>query len=213
MTTIEPHSSEPPAWAQEVLTWLVPASSEESIPGDLLEEYRDTVLPSRGRWRANVWYVRQVGGFLFRLAWIFILVNASAIILRTVHDTFAPPDFSPHSFQWMSMLSSYTAIATFMLAGAYSGYRLEHVRAAGVTAMTAAALGHALGLSFDAAWFYAVIQHDPAKLNFFYVTGGWGEEIGMPIVITVLAAPLGLFGGFAGQLMRRLHGRRIAPRP
>ena len=83
MTVIDPplhDSSAPPSWAQELLTWLVPLSSEESIPGDLLEEYREAVRPSRGQWRANLWYLRQVAGFLCRLTWMFVVLNAAALI-------------------------------------------------------------------------------------------------------------------------------------
>ena len=117
-----PDSSAPPSWAQELLTWLVPRSSEESIPGDLLEEYREAVRPSRGPWRANLWYLRQVGGFLCRLTWMFVVFNAAAVILRTIFDTFAPPGFAPHSYQLRSSASTYSAVGTFLLAGSYAGY-------------------------------------------------------------------------------------------
>jgi hypothetical protein len=82
-----------------------------------------------------------------------------------------------------------------------------------LAAVTASAVGHALALGFDVVLFYAVIRNDPAKLNVFYVTGGWGESIGMPVIITTIAAPLGLLGGFCGEYASRLRGRRLASRP
>ena len=203
-------SSAPPSWAQELLTWLVPLSSEESIPGDLLEEYREAVRPSRSQWHANFWYLRQVAGFLFRLAWMFVVLNAAALILRTIVDTFAPPGFGPHSYQLRSSASTYAAVGTFLVAGIYAGYRMGRANAGTLAAVTASAVGHALALIFEIVLFYAVIRHDPAKLHVFYVTGGWGEAVGMPAIITVIAAPLGLLGGFCGEYVSRLRGRRQA---
>lgn len=212
MTVINPplpDSSAPPSWAQELLSWLVPLSSEESIPGDLLEEYREAVRPSRGQWRANLWYLRQVAGFLSRLAWMFVVLNAAAVILRTILDTFAPPGFAPHSYQLRSSFSTYSAIGTFLLAGIYGGYRIGRVRGGVLAAVTASAVGFALALSFGVFLHYAVIRDDPAKLNVFDVTGGWAEAIGMPIIITVIAAPLGMLGGVCGKYMSRLQGRPL----
>jgi len=212
MTAIDPprpDASAPPLWAQELLRSLVPLSSEETIPGDLLEAYRDAVRPSRGRWRANLWYLGQVAGFLFRLAWVFVVLNAAAVILRTILDTFLPP----HSYQLRSAWSGNAAIATFLLAGIYGGYRVGRVRAGMLAAVTASAVGHTLALIVGVVLFHTVIRNDPAKLTLFYVTGGWDEAIGMPVIITFIAAVLGSCGGLCGKYLSRLPGRRFAARP
>ena len=200
-----PDSSAPPSWAQELLTWLVPLGSEESVPGDLLEEYREAVRPSRGPWRANLWYLRQVAGFLWRLTWMFVVFNAAALILRTILDTFAPPGFAPHSYQLRSSASTYSAVGTFLLPPAP-----RRARAGVLAAVTASAVGFALALTFEIVLFYTVIRDDPGKLNLFYVTGGWGEAIGLPVIITFVAALLGLLGGLCGKYVSRLRGRRLA---
>ena len=209
----QPDSNAPPSWAQELLTWLVPLSSEESIPEDLLEEYREAVRPSRGQWRANLWYFEQVAGFWCRLAWMFVALNAAALILRTIFDTFAPPGVAPHSYQLRSSLSTYAAVGTFLLAGCYAGYRMRRANSGTLAAFTASAVGHALALGFQVVLFYTVIRHDPTTLHVFYATGGWGEAIGMPVIISVVVAPLGLLGGFCGEYISRLPSRRRAPRP
>jgi hypothetical protein len=216
MTVSDPRrhdSSAPPSWAQELLTWLVPLSSEESIPGDLLEEYREAVHPSRGEWRANLWYLEQVAGFWCRLTWMFVVMNAAAVILRTILDTFAPPGFAPHSYQLRSSVSTYAAVGTFLVAGVYGGYRIGRARAGVLAAVTASAVGSVLALIFVIVLFYAVIRHDPATLHVFYVTGGWGEAIGLPVIITVIAALLGLLGGVCGKYLSRSRGRHLATRP
>ena len=43
----------PPAWAESVLRLLLPSRNRDSVSGDLLEEYRDVVLLSRGVLRAK----------------------------------------------------------------------------------------------------------------------------------------------------------------
>lgn len=63
MTT--PSTARPPAWAEATLRLLLKPADRESVTGDLLEEYRDSVLPERGRRRADIWYVMQVAGFVW----------------------------------------------------------------------------------------------------------------------------------------------------
>ena len=49
-----------PRWAEATLHIVLPARDRESVAGDLLEEYREAVLPEQGRFRARLWYWRQV---------------------------------------------------------------------------------------------------------------------------------------------------------
>jgi hypothetical protein len=213
MTWTRPDSSAggaPPAMAQHLLTWIVPVASHDSVPGDLLEEYRESVRPSRGKSRADLWYVRQVAGFLWRLSWMFALLTAVAVVLRTVVDTLAAPAPGPHAYQFRSTLSTYSAIGTFLLAGLYGGYHTGRTRAGVLTAVAASIIGNALALGFDIVFFFAAIQHDPARLNLFYLTGGWGEEFGLPIMITAIAGFLGLIGGTCGKLAGRIPKGRLA---
>ncbi len=53
-------SGDIPRGSDLVLRLLVGARRWESISGDLLEEYRDSVLPTQGRTRAQLWYWNQV---------------------------------------------------------------------------------------------------------------------------------------------------------
>ena len=56
----ESNSEFPPKWAESLLIHLLKPRDRESIPGDLLEEYREERLPALGRARANLWYIRQM---------------------------------------------------------------------------------------------------------------------------------------------------------
>src|SRR5215470_17412318 len=54
----------PPVWAEALLRALLAQRSQDAIAGDLLEEYRESVLPAVGTLRARIWYLRQVMSFL-----------------------------------------------------------------------------------------------------------------------------------------------------
>ena len=43
----------PPEWAERVLQAFLTSRSFENVSGDLLEEYRDSVFPARGRHGAD----------------------------------------------------------------------------------------------------------------------------------------------------------------
>jgi hypothetical protein len=206
---LPPGSPVPPLWARSLLSSLLPRMTEESVSGDLLEQYRETVFPGRGQSSANAWYLRQVASFLWRATWMFVAFTAAALILRTLADTFAPPGLAPHGYQLRSSLSTYAAVGTFLFAGLYAGYRTGQSRAGMLTAFVASAVGHAIGLTFDIVLFYAVIQHDPDKLNLFYATGGWGEELAFPVIIPIIATMLGLLGGTCGKYLSRVPGQRL----
>jgi hypothetical protein len=60
----ELRANAPPAWAEAVLRILVNPRDRDMIAGDLIEEYRETVIPARGAFRARIWYCRQVWSFL-----------------------------------------------------------------------------------------------------------------------------------------------------
>lgn len=50
----------PPSWADAWLRLLLPARDRDTVSGDLMEEYRETIRPQRSPLAANVWYLRQV---------------------------------------------------------------------------------------------------------------------------------------------------------
>jgi len=56
----KPEEAVPPRWAAAVLRLLVAARDRETIAGDLVEQYREEILPRLGRAGARRWYGRQV---------------------------------------------------------------------------------------------------------------------------------------------------------
>src|SRR5215471_19330193 len=59
----------PPRLAQALLRALLKSTDAESIPGDLLEEYREIRRPSLGPLRANAWYIKHVVSILWHVMW------------------------------------------------------------------------------------------------------------------------------------------------
>jgi hypothetical protein len=56
----------PPRWAEALMRAVLRPDEAEPECGDLLEAYRDSIYPNRGRRRANLWYVVQVAGYVTR---------------------------------------------------------------------------------------------------------------------------------------------------
>ena len=190
----------PPSWAQFLLEGTLPRRTAPDISGDLLEEYRERAAGSRRA--ANAWYVRQTLGFLFRLAGFFAVVVAIAGLTREITDVVLGP---PANGDWSSRsaLTTRTAVLTYLMAGLYAGWRTRRLTAAVLTAVTAHAIGYIAGIVGAIVLYFSVLRHDPVALNLFYVTGGWGETIGLPIVLVIPVTFLSILGGLAGKTIAR----------
>ena len=188
----------PPWLVQAVLRLLLRPASQESVPGDLLEEYRKSILPVSGTTRANLWYARQVAGFLWRISWPWGVLVGAQVVIRTLCDTFAPPiTYGPRS-----AITTWVAVATFLLAGCQAAYRTGHTRSGILVALTAHAMGHLVAIVLTGILFLSVIQNDPRMLRLFRVTGDWGEVLVLPIMLLPIVATLGGLGGMLGKSIR-----------
>lgn len=97
----------PPRWAEILLRGLLAPRDREAVAGDLLEEYREVVVPSRGRIGARLWYLHQVLSLLTAVRirqWIarhpflqttFCLLAGtgclSFVVMLLVRSHFGPP--------------------------------------------------------------------------------------------------------------------------
>ncbi len=61
---MKPAGPAPPRWAEALLERLLPERSRETVVGDLREEFIESALPERGKFRADLWYLRQVASFI-----------------------------------------------------------------------------------------------------------------------------------------------------
>lgn len=56
-----------PRWAEYLLFFFLPKDQRDSVPGDLVEEYRTVLVPKFGVRAARWWFVKQVASSLWPL--------------------------------------------------------------------------------------------------------------------------------------------------
>jgi hypothetical protein len=80
----------PPRWADALLRMCLRPQDAETQSGDLLEAYRDSILPGRGRGRADLWFVQQTAGCILRAKGLAVrnwLVAGLALCALTIAFT------------------------------------------------------------------------------------------------------------------------------
>lgn len=71
----------PPAWMERLLQLFLSPRDRDTVPGDLYEEFRLTKVSELGRFRARLWYLRQVASFAPRsLGSLFVQPRALALL-------------------------------------------------------------------------------------------------------------------------------------
>jgi hypothetical protein len=192
-------SPTPPVLAEAVLRSVLKRRDVESVPGDLLEEYRDRIWPARGKGGADVWYVRQVLGFVSRGASSWAVLFAMAFVTRTALDWFAPTlDFSTRS-----TVSTMMGIGIQVTAGLYVSFRSGSC-VGGTVAGIAATVMAAVISAFCAAALL-IVWHDTQTMAAIRQSGGIGEVFALPVMMIVPGAVLGTLGGVIGSTINRHH--------
>ena len=79
----------PPRWVESILRLLVRPVDRDTIPGDLLEEFRVVQYPRRGAFRACVWYIAQVFSVLWERICPCVL---TLVVLQVVFGTLVAHD-------------------------------------------------------------------------------------------------------------------------
>ena len=189
----------PPEWADALLRAFLKRADVDSVSGDLLEEYRDTIHPLRGRAAADRWYVRQVFAFVAPGALLWASLFAGAAIVRNALDLLAPPV----DFQFRSTVSTVVGIGLLIAAGFCASMRSGSALAGAFAGITTTAIG-AVICAISAGAFLA-IWHDPATLAAIRATGGLGEAFLLPVVLILPGAVLGTIGGLVGATVTRLR--------
>ena len=169
------------------------------MAGDLLEQYRDSILPARGRGRADRWYFGQVLDFIWRATGLWAVLFAAAFLARTALDWRVPPaDFYPRSLVTTSL-----ALGLLWCAGFTAAWRAESVRAgafAGIASTAIAAL-----ISLVGALVLLALWHDPSTMAAIKGSGGLGEVFVLPWMAILSGAIIGAVGGVVGAAASRLR--------
>jgi hypothetical protein len=192
--TIDRPITLPPRWAEALLRLFLKPEDRESVSGDLLEEYREAIVPARGK-SADNWYVRQVGWFLLRASWLPGMLVGAALVIRYLFDTLVPVT----NYVQRSTIMSNAIMAVCLLAACRMSLRTRSVRAGLLTAVVAGALGGVVSIVGSAAML--AIWHDPATLNEWRNSGGLDEAfVGVPLIMVAV----GMITGTAGALLGRI---------
>jgi len=184
----------PPVWAEHVLRLLLKPEDRESVSGDLLEEYRESVCPSRGRAGADLWYVGQVTGFLWRAAWPWGVLFSASFVGRTALDWFDPPA----DFRMRASVTTFTAVSLFVAAGFWAAWRARSLGAAALTAIGTSII--AAIVSISSALVMLAIWHDPQTFGAIDHSGGLGEVFTLPLFVIVPGTVCALVGGIVGRI-------------
>ena len=147
-----------PRWAERLLRIVTSPRDREAVMGDLLEKYRDAVLPARGPFRAGLWYARQVLGYSSAI----VIASAVAIahlgwtLFSTATEPLAP-DSGAGDLLWISPLLIVPIVVGFM-ATRRSGRIADAVRA-GLLAMCVSMLIGQIETLLRVNMFLNVIQY------------------------------------------------------
>jgi hypothetical protein len=189
----------PPSWAEGLLRASITPSDSDSVSGDLLEQYRESVRPARGRRRADIWYVTQVLGFVWRSARLWAALFAIAFLARTALDWLVPPA----DFHARANLSTLLGAGIVLLAAFRAASRSGSFAAGPVIGLATAAIAAPLELAGTmtllAGW------HDPITMAAIRSSGGLAEVFTLPLLMLLPGIVLGTIGGILGAAVNRLR--------
>src|SRR3954462_14055137 len=130
----------PPPWAESLLRMMLAPKDRDSVSGDLLEEYRESIVPSVGR-GAGRWYLRQVAALLWRRTWPWAMLLAASVVWRDTLDWWISPT---NDFHARSVMSTAAAAGCFTMTGLSSAWLSRSVRAGAVAGCATGALAAVL---------------------------------------------------------------------
>jgi hypothetical protein len=191
----------PPGWAEGLLRVAVGAQQFDNVSGDLLEEYRETILPVRARSRADLWYARQVLGFMWRSTRLWAMLFAAAFIARTALDWLVPTE----DFHARSVVTTASAAAILLAAGFWGAWRAGSFAGGPFGAVATAAI--AVPIKMGGAATLLAVWHDPATLAAIRGSGGIAEVFTLPLFEILPAIVLGAAGGAVGAAAQAVLGR------
>ena len=194
-----PSTTLPPGWAESLLRMLLAPVDRDSVSGDLLEEYRESIVPQRGA-QANRWYVRQVAWYVLRATWPWAVVFAGAFLARTAYDWRVPTA----NFALRSAVTTWFAVSALLAASGWRAWRSRSVFTGVVTAIATSQI--AAMISVAGAAILLAIWHDPQTQSAIAGSGGLGEVFLLPFLMIIPAVVVGIAGACAGRLAGAIYG-------
>jgi len=191
-------TTRPPDWAEALLRLSLKSTDRENVSGDLLEEYRESIVPDRGKTAADWWYVRQVAGFVWRATWAWAVVFSGASLARTAYDWLVPTT----DFHLRAELSTDIGVATLLSIGLWAGWRSRSFAAGVVMAVVASQF--AAIISVAGGSLLLALLDTPDVRRAIAGSGGLAEGYIMPFMMIIPALIVGGVGSAAASLGRRM---------
>jgi hypothetical protein len=191
-------TAEPPRWAESLLRAFLKPGDFESVSGDLLEQYRDSIHPARGQRRADLWYATQVFAFVSPGARLFAALFSVQFLTRTALDWFLPP----LDFHTRTAISTALGVGTLLAAGFWAAWRSDSFAAGAVAGVLTAGLASFTSIAGAAAML--AIWHDPQTMAAIRGSGGFEEVVSLPLMMVLPGVLFGVSGGVAGTALKRL---------
>jgi hypothetical protein len=187
----------PPTWAEAALRLFLRSEIFLTVSGDLLEQYRDSILPSRGLMRADCWYLTQVLGFVVRGMLPWAALFAAAFVARFAMDALDPTA----DFHVRSAVTTYIVTALLIAVGFRAAWRSGSLLA-GMAAGLAMAAGASL-MSLGGVAVVLAFRHDADAMTAIAASGGLREALVMPFIAILPAILMSGLSGMAGAGVRR----------
>lgn len=222
----------PPRWAERWLAAVLPANDRDCIVGDLLEEYREVALPSRGPVAGYVWYIRQVisvtcdlvpycpggvvnsltlgSGLGVALSALIVLTNVVIPVLPSTLFTQRLLAAVPESVGWLGLFLSWG------IAGSLVSRRTTRLRTAVEAGATVAFVSMAMVMLTFVVMnnvFLEIVGQQPDKIWGFHHSSdpnmrayiNHGARRGIVFILPILTVCGGVAAGVA-SLLRRVRG-------
>jgi hypothetical protein len=219
-----PVTDKPPRWAEQLLRALLNPRDRDTIAGDLLEEYREVILPTRGRIRAQLWYLRQALSLVHGVK-LGIVVGAVFGVWNLLFTWIAPlAEDSP-----IALAGFYGPMFVIWGFAGFTAYRRTNRLSEAVK--VGATVAFATFVVFDASaivrvnlfldtisqrsdWQNLVSNYQASDFeslrsyaNYVYLTGAYLKIL----IASVIGAVSGLIGGLVGCVGRT--NTRVLPSP
>lgn len=191
----------PPSWADALLQLALRPADREPISGDLLEEYRERIVPLRGRAYADSWYVVRVFGYVWRATGFWALAFSAMFLTRSAYDWLVPTT----DFMTRSTITTTAAAVTLSITGFRAAWRTQSVVAG--TLLTVLTSQVAAVISVIGVTLMLIVWYDETTLRAIKGSGGLSEEFVLPFMMIIPALVLGATGGVCGSLTRRMFYR------
>jgi hypothetical protein len=184
--------TKPPVWAESLLRLFLRPDVFASVSGDLLEQYRDSILPARGLLRADRWYLTQALGFVLRKTLPWAALFAGAFLARDALDVLRPTT----DFYARSQVSTALAAGLLLTAGFSTAWRSGSFLAGVAAGFAITATACILSIGGNAV--LLALWHDAAAVSARAASGGIGEAFVLPAMVILPGMALGGVGGLLG---------------